>query len=494
MQKTAQKLTKFKDLLGDFLILSTAERKNFNFPIAIILFLLYNTFRRITMDNVLEYIKANNLIKPGEVIGVACSGGRDSICLLHFLNSVKEDLDCEIVAVNVDHGIRAHSALDTEFVMQFCKQHGIRAYKFKGEALKVAKEEKLTVEQAARKVRYGVFETLIKRGLADKIALAHHQSDQAETILLNIIRGAGLSGARGMEPIRDGIYIRPLLSTPREEIMEYIDENGLEYVEDETNRDTEYSRNYIRNIVMPALRKKFKGVEKNIINFSKICAKDDDYINSQIDLGTIIEDKETTRIPLTFFYQDESIINRVLRKTLSKFSSQDIESKHINLVRSFALESENGNIINLPFQIKVCKEYDYIVIGHIRKKELADSYKFKAGRIKIEGYGSIRVSAAKKYSEKSHQHIIDANKIPDDAVWRFKQTGDTFATLGLGGTKKLKDYFIDKKVPQRVRDEIPLLASGNKILAIADLEIAEDVKVTDETTDFVKINYAKDLF
>ena len=253
------------------------------------------------MENVLEFIKKNNMIKPGEIIGVACSGGRDSIALLHYLNSVKAELDCDVVAVNVDHGIRANSALDTEFVMNFCKSNNIRAYKFKVEALKVAKDEKLTIEQAARKVRYGVFETVISRGLVDKIALAHHANDQAETILLNIIRGSGLAGARGMEPVRDGIYIRPLLETPREEIMAYLDENNLEYVDDETNKDNEFSRNYIRNIVMPDLRKRFKGVDKNIINFSKICAQDDDYINSQIDYGTIIETPDVTKIPFAYF-------------------------------------------------------------------------------------------------------------------------------------------------------------------------------------------------
>ena len=101
------------------------------------------------MENVIDYIKEHKMIKSGEIIGVACSGGRDSICLLHYLNSIKHELDCEVVAINVDHGIRANSALDTEFVVDFCKQHKIRVYKFKAEALKVAKEEKLTIEQAA---------------------------------------------------------------------------------------------------------------------------------------------------------------------------------------------------------------------------------------------------------------------------------------------------------------------------------------------------------
>lgn len=447
------------------------------------------------MENVLEFIKKNNMIKPGEIIGVACSGGRDSICLLHYLNSIKNELDCEVVAVNVDHGIRPSSAFDTEFVMKFCKEHGIRAYKFKVEALKVAKDEKLTIEQSARKVRYGVFETVMQRGLVDKIALAHHQNDQAETVLLNIIRGAGLTGARGMEPVRDEVYIRPLLETPREEIMSYIDENGLEFVEDETNSDTEFSRNYIRNIVMPALRKRFKGVDKNIINFSKICAQDDEYINSQIDYGTIIETSDITKIPFAYFYQDQAVVNRILRKVIGRFAKQDIESRHINMVREFALEANNGAIINLPFKIKVSKEYDYIVVGNIKKRDVTNGeYPFRKGKLKIDGYGTIRTTSSKvKNEQKLHQHVIDAEKLPEQAVWRYRKEGDVFSPLGLNGTKKLKEYFIDKKIPQRMRDDIPVLAVGNTILAVADIEIAESVKVTDETKQLYKINYEKDL-
>ena len=446
------------------------------------------------MEGVLEFIKQNNMIKSGEIIGVACSGGRDSISLLHFLNSIKEELDCEVVAVNVDHGIRATSALDTEFVMQFCKDNHIRAYKFKAEALKVAKEEKLTLEQAARKVRYGIFETVIKKGLVDKIALAHHLNDQAETVLLNIVRGAGLNGARGMEPTRDGIYIRPMLTTPREEIMAYIDENGLEFVDDETNKDNSYSRNYIRNVVLPDLRKHFKSVDKNIVNFASICAKDDNYINSQLNMGTLIETKEFTKIPLTYFYQDEAIINRILMKVLSRFAKQDIERKHIKMIREFAVEANNGNIISLPLKIKVMKEYDYITIGIIKKKEIVGENAFRSGKLKIEGYGIIRSTSSKVLTEpKMHQHIIDADKLPNNAIWRTRQEGDTFAPLGLGGTKKLKEYFIDKKIPQRMRDEIPVLAVGSKILIVADVEIADELKVTEDSKQFFKINYEKDV-
>ncbi len=446
------------------------------------------------MEQVLDYIKKNKMINSGEVIGVACSGGRDSITLLHYLNSIKSELDFEVVAVNIDHGIRPNSALDTEFVMDFCKKNQIRAYKFKGEALKVAKEEGLTLEQAARKVRYGVFETLINKGVVDKIALAHHLNDQAETVILNILRGAGLNGARGMEPVRDKVYIRPLLNTPREEIMSYIDENNLEFVEDETNQDTTYSRNYIRNIIMPAFRKHFKSVDKNIVNFASLCAKDDDFINSQVNMDGILTGKDVVRVPLSYFYQDSSIVVRMLMKVFSKFVKQDIEAKHIKMVQDFAVEAQNGNVISLPNKLKVMKEYDYIAIGKIKKVESGANYPFKSGKIKIDGYGTIRATSSKVRTEpKPHQHIVDADRIPTNAEWRFRQDGDTFAPLGLGGTKKLNDYFIDKKVPKRLRDSLPVLACENKILIVADIEIADEIKVTDDTLHFYKISYEKDL-
>ena len=156
--------------------------------------------------------------------------------------------------------------------------------------------------------------------------------------------------------------------------------------------------------------------------------------------------------------------------------------------------AKNGNIISLPNKVKVMKEYDYITIGNIKKKEKISENSFRSGKLKIEGYGVIRSTASKVYTEpKIHQHVVDANRIPTNAVWRTRQEGDTFAPLGLNGTKKLKEYFIDKKIPQRMRDSIPVLASGSKILAVADVEIADEIKTTPDTIHYYKINYEKDL-
>ena len=447
------------------------------------------------MEHVLEYIKKNNLIKPGEIIGVACSGGKDSMCLLHYLNSVKQELDCQVIAINIDHCIREHSAADSLFVLDYCKEQNIKSYKFKVEALKYSKDEKLTLEQAARELRYKTFDSLIQKGLVDKIATAHHLNDQAETIMLNLLRGCGLGGAKGMEPMRDNIYIHPFLDVDRAEIMAYNDENDVPNVEDETNTDNTYSRNYIRNVIMPTIRKKFRSIDRNLVNFAKICAEDDEFINNQVEMGGVIKEKNIVKIPLTYFTFKPSVINRILIKALQNYSLQDIEKRHITMIREFALEGKNGDSIDLPFDIRCHKEYDYLSIAP--KGEVVKSLDrpFTKGKTYIDGFGTIRIVSSKVYNEiKPHSHVVDANKVPANAVWRFRQSGDEFTPFGSEYSKKLKEYFIDKKIPSRLRDRIPVLAVGNKIYIIADIEISNDLRVDDNYTQLYKIHYEKDLF
>lgn len=446
------------------------------------------------MEKVLDYIKAHKLIERGEIIGVACSGGRDSMALLHYLNSIKAKEDFQIIAINIDHSIRENSAHDSEFVMEYCKENGIRAYKFKVEALKLAKEKKITVEQAGREARYKTFDGLIQKGLVDKIATAHHLNDQAETILLNLLRGCGLSGAKGMEPVRDKVYIKPFLEVDRGEIMEYIDDNDIPFVEDETNADSTYSRNYIRNIVMPTIRKKFKSVDNNLVNFAKICAEDDEYINEQVEMGGVVRNKDVTKVPLSYFSFKASIINRILMKALSFYSLQDIEKKHILMIRDFVKESENGASIDLPFGIKIHKEYDYVTMSLKGGEKIKLGRNFSKGKTEIEGFGVIRVVSSKVFNEnKPHCHTIDADKLPKNAVWRFREQGDIFTPFG-GGSKSLKEYLIDKKIPQRLRDRIPVLAVDNEIYIVADIEISDKLRVDEGFKNLYKIHYEKDLF
>ena len=444
------------------------------------------------MESVLKTIKINNMFKKGETVAVAVSGGIDSICLLHFLYSQKDNLHINLVAVNVDHQIRENSATDSKFVADFCKNLGIVCYKFKVDVPELAGENKTGLEETARNARYKIFESLIKKGLVDKIAIAHHESDLVETVLLNIFRGAGLKGASGMEAVQ-GNFVRPFLYTSKTEILQYALDNGLNHVEDETNANAAYSRNYIRNVVLPSLREKWNNVDANILNFSKFCKQDDDYINKTINFDDIMFEAGTARIPLYKFVSPESVQNRILRYVFQKLGkSKDIEKRHISILKNLIATGKNGTKINLPNKIKASLDYDELTIFVPKVKKEFVPKDFKTGKTYFNNI-MVNIKKTNKFDIKMPNcHVLDADKLPRDAKWRIRQNGDVFAKFG-SGEKKLKDYFIDKKVPNMAREEIPVLASGNQIYCVLGYEISEKVKVTDNTKKAYVINYINSI-
>lgn len=435
----------------------------------------------IKMEKIKEFIKEKKLILPGEVIGVGVSGGSDSMALLHYLNEIKEELDFEVVAIHINHGIREESRDEERFVMEKCQEMGVRAYKFKINSPSIAKERGESLETAAREGRYEVFKSLIQRGVIDKIALAHHESDQAETILMHIFRGSGIAGARGMEPIRDGIYIRPMLNVSKKEIMSYIHENNIDYVQDNSNNDIEYNRNFLRNVILPQICERWPGAEAGIVSFGRIVSEDDDYINKYVNDDGVIYNDDVAKIPLTYFSYPVSVLNRLLIKIFKKVGiKKDFEKKHIELIRELAKNGSNGGKIQLPYEVTAVKEYDYLTLCNklMNRPELRAV--FEVGEIEIPNMGKIITKRVRTLENNKNLLFVDENKIPEDAIWRYREDGDVFTKFG-GGSKKLKSYFIDKKIPQRIRDYIPVLASGNEILVIGGIEISDNVKIEENS-------------
>ena len=177
------------------------------------------------MEKAERLIKINKMFEKGDIVGVGCSGGSDSIALLHFLTNISKKLNFKVVAIHVNHNIRENSGEDCAFVENFAKELGIRCYTFNVDIPMLANEKGESLETIAREARYNIFKTLAQKGTVDKIALAHHTQDQAETILMHIFRGCGIAGARGMQPVSEKIYVRPFLTTSKEEILQYIKEN-----------------------------------------------------------------------------------------------------------------------------------------------------------------------------------------------------------------------------------------------------------------------------
>ncbi len=436
-----------------------------------------------------QFIFCNNLFEKGDKVGVGCSGGSDSIALLHFLAQNQKKFGIEVSVIHIDHKIRENSGDDCGFVKEFAESLGLNFYQFSVDVPKLAKENGQSLETEARDARYKVFDALVSRGVVNKVALAHHKNDQAETILMHIFRGSGLAGAKGMDAV-SGCYVRPMLDTSKEEIIGYLKKNRLKNVEDHTNADNSYSRNYLRNVIMKDIVARWPGAINSIVNFGKSASQDDEYINSQIYQDALIFDGKLAKIPTSYFVYSQSILARIIFKAMNLLGvNKDIERRHIALISKLALNGDNGNKLSLPFGIVAVKEYDYIAI-HRKQTKTEDFHRaFKSGEFEVEGWGRLLVKKVKREDIKDFQNdclYIDGSLLPKNAVWRFRQEGDEFCKFG-GGRKKLKSFLIDKKIPARLRDFIPVLASDSEILVVAGIEISDKVKIGENSKTIYQI-------
>ena len=219
--------------------------------------MIRGTNKETVEEQVYNCIKKYKLIDENDKIIIGVSGGPDSICLLHVLNLLKEKLKIEIYVAHINHMIREEADSETEYVKNFCKNLGIKCFTKKVNVLEFSKENKVGTEEAGRTIRYEFFDEVLKKVSANKIATAHNSNDKAETVLLNILRGSGLSGLKGIEAIRDNKYIRPLIETARKDIEEYCIINKLEPKIDKSNLESIYKRNKIRNDLIPYIQKEY---------------------------------------------------------------------------------------------------------------------------------------------------------------------------------------------------------------------------------------------
>lgn len=231
-------------------------------------------------EEILTTIKDNNLIQNGEKILLGVSGGPDSIAMLSALYEIQKEkiIDFNIYVAHINHGIRENAKIDEEFVKEFCKKRDIECFVLKTNIKEIAKKNKKGIEETGREIRYKFFEEIRNKTSADKIAIAHNKKDNAETIIMNILRGTGISGLCGMELIQNN-YIRPLLYETREKIEEYLKDKKIEPRIDETNFENEYTRNKIRNIVLPYIQKEFNPNFINALDrLSAIVKEENDYL------------------------------------------------------------------------------------------------------------------------------------------------------------------------------------------------------------------------
>lgn len=291
-------------------------------------------------EKVLETIKKYNMIENGEKVVLAVSGGPDSICMLDILNDIKNDetidINFEIVVAHVNHMIRKEAEEDEKYVKKYCEEKQIEFYSKSIDVQKMANNNKIGVEEAGRKARYDFFDEILERTNAQKIAIAHNKNDKVETVLMHILRGSGINGLKGIEAER-GKYIRPLIECERNEIEEYCSKKNLQPRIDKTNFENEYTRNKVRNLLIPYIQKEFNpNLIQTIDRLSNLVAEEENYMDKQVanvykELLISEKEKEIQLDLKRFNIQEKVIKSRIILYTITRLfgNSKGLEKIHI---------------------------------------------------------------------------------------------------------------------------------------------------------------------
>ena len=285
-------------------------------------------------DKILQTITKYDLIESGDKIVLGVSGGPDSVCMLIVLNKLKEKLGFDIVVAHINHGLRENAKLDEEYVLELTKKLGIKCFVCHANIEEEAKKQKRGIEETGRIIRYNFFEEILNQENANKIAIAHNSNDNVETIIMNIMRGSGTSGLKGIEP-KNGKYIRPLIEIKREDIDKYTKEYNPRH--DESNDENEYTRNKIRNIVIPYIKSEFNpNILDTITRLSSISKEESEYLELKTKEAyekMLIEENEQIVLDLKKFNNEELVIRkRIILYSINKLfgTTKGIEKIHID--------------------------------------------------------------------------------------------------------------------------------------------------------------------
>lgn len=461
------------------------------------------------MKKGIEMIRQYHMIQEEDHIIAGVSGGPDSVYLLFLLLEYQKQKPFSISVVHVEHGIRGEeSKRDAEFVRQLCKREKIPFFLFEVDARKEAKEKRLSLEEACRVLRYRSFEKAMEQYKGDKIAIAHNEEDQAETMVWNLARGSGLTGLCGIWPVR-GRIIRPLLTTSRREIEGWLKKNQIETCQDITNTQDIYTRNKIRRKILPKLQEEINvQSSRHIAQACYKIQKAECLLQKMTDIAQkeCVEQKENQiLIQIEKFERQEEIIQEYLLRRCVEIltgSLKNVTQKHIENLRNISKKAD-GRQISLPFDVVGKKENGNLILctaESLKKRKNKKIHKIYAeitapcqmnlGNATVEC--CIEESKSQIIPEKSYTKWIDYDTIKDKLILRNRLPGDYLIINRSGGKKKLKDYFIDQKIPKDQRDSVLLLADGSHILWVVGYRISEACKVKENTRKILKIKITEE--
>lgn len=457
-------------------------------------------------EKVLSEIRKYNLIEHNDNIVIGVSGGPDSMALLYILLELQDKIEFNIYIAHLNHGVRGKDALrDQKFVKLQSEKLDLPYFTKNVDMIAYGIENGITSEEAGRELRYGFFREIIRTVGSGKIAVAHNKNDQAETLIMRFIRGTGIDGLKGMEYISDDI-IRPILGISRDDIEKYITLNHIETVSDMTNFQAIYNRNKVRLELIPYIEEHFNpNIIATMWRTSELSALDSDFLNiyTKDIYRKIIKNKDASRVVLDvelFLELHSSIKQRIIRHSILELSNslQGITEAQISNTLDLIEKEQTGKEVHLSNNIIVKTNYDEIIV-QIRDEEDKDylydiSYPGVANLYSIGYYLNIDVISMEDYLKEkidNNTRFFDLDRIKGNLTVRNRKPGDRFIPFGMKGSKKIKDYFIDEKVPKDKRDKIPLIVDKESILWVLGYRTDERYRITDNTNNILRISYEK---
>jgi len=462
-----------------------------------------------TMDllrQVAEQIHKHAMVVSGETVVVGVSGGPDSVALLHILYRLRENLNIKLVVAHLNHRFRGVEAqADARFVLDLAERMHLQAFVESRDVPAYCARNGFSAQAGAREVRYSFFsEVAVKTG-ASRVALGHHADDQAETILLHIIRGTGPGGLRGMLPVRDDFFIRPLLNLRRRDIVAYCDRHGLIYRHDSSNATPKYLRNRVRLELMPLLEKNYNPSLVYTLNrLGEICRDEEEYLEKQVgeiyNRVRLKSNGHTVSLDRNRLQScPQAIVRRVVRRAWAEVcgDKDELGFRHIDQVVEIIKGAGGYRQVTLPRGVICQTNYDLLVFTLSRENNEVPFYQHL---LKVPGVTFIpeigvligaqvlpRGEAGDPAGLGPQEVLLDYGVLSLPLVVRRRLAGDRFSPLGLEGTVKLKKFFIDHKVPRYMRDRIPLVVSGNDIIWVAGMRPGDRWKVTEATETCLRL-------
>ncbi|MFA9559803.1 tRNA lysidine(34) synthetase TilS [Evansella sp. AB-rgal1] len=453
-----------------------------------------------------DFIHKHKLIEGNEHILIAVSGGPDSMALLHFLKSEYKN---KLSVAHVEHGLRGNTSLrDFHFVQNYCKLNDIPFYFSQPDVMKVQRQKRVSIQEAARYCRYSWFKELMKDINASKLALAHHGDDQIETILMRQVRGSltGMKGIPVKRPFGNGTIIRPFLSVEKEILLEYCSQNKILYQEDETNKKEDYQRNRFRKHMLPFLKKENPTLHKTFQRQSEWFTEEDSFLSSLTEEkmkelitfnqenNIIFSIQRFLHLPIPLQRRGVHLILNYLSSDVSRF----ITSKHIDDILTIIRKGTPSGMITLPNKIIVEKSYDNCIFTFQTTKEVAVDWFVE---LPTEGMihtkmGNIHTAVLKNNDEwKADESLFfgDLDKLSSPLYARCRRPGDKISPLGLQGSKKIKEIFIEGKIPKQERDKWPIVTDNKgHIVWVPMLKRSNAALVDDSTERIVVLKFERE--